>query len=168
MKWKNAHSLKKSYDKRRCKDITLPTKARIVKSMVFLVVMHGCECWTIKKAEGWRIDAFELWCWKGLLRVAWTARWSNWSILKKSVLNSHWKYGCWSWSSNTLATWYKELTNWKRPWCWEKLKAKEGGAAKDEMIRQHHQLNEHELEQTLGDSEGQGSLVCCSPWGCKS
>ena len=65
------------------RDITLPTKAHIVKAMVFPVVMYGCESWTIKKAECWRIDAFELWCWRSLLRVPWTARRSNQSILKE-------------------------------------------------------------------------------------
>ena len=64
-------------------DITLPTKARLVKAMVFPVVMYGCESWTVKKAEGQRIDAFELWCWRRLLRVPWTARRSNQSILKE-------------------------------------------------------------------------------------
>ena len=63
--------------------ITLPTKVRLVKTMVFPVVMYGCESWTVKKAECWRIDAFELWCWRRLLRVPWTARRSNQSILKK-------------------------------------------------------------------------------------
>ena len=65
------------------KDITLPTKVRLVKAMVFPVVMYGCESWTVKKAEGRRIDAFELWCWRRLLRVPWTARRSNQSILKE-------------------------------------------------------------------------------------
>ena len=65
------------------RDITLPTKFHLVKAMVFLVVMYGCESWTIKKAEHWRIDAFELWCWRRLLRVPWTARRSNQSILKE-------------------------------------------------------------------------------------
>ena len=80
---------------------------------------YGCESWTIKKAECWRIDAFELWCWRRLLRVPWTARRSNQSILKEIILNIHWK----DWCSNILATWCEELTHWKRPWCWERLKA---------------------------------------------
>ena len=73
----NLHSILKS------RDITLPTKVCLVKAMVFLVVIHGCESWTIKKAEHQRIDAFELWCWRRLLRVPWTARRSNQSILKE-------------------------------------------------------------------------------------
>ena len=67
----------------KSRDITLPTKVCLVKAMVFPVVLYGCECWTIKKAEHWRIDAFELWCWRRLLRVPWTARRSNQSILKE-------------------------------------------------------------------------------------
>ena len=81
-----------------------------------------------KKAERQRIDAFEL-CWRRLLRVPWTARRSNQSILKKLVLNIHWKDWCWNWNSNTLATWCKEPTHWKRPWCWERLKV--GGEGDD-------------------------------------
>ena len=73
----------------KSRGITLPTKAHLVKAMVFPVVMYGCENWTIKKDELRRIDAFELWCWRRLLRVPWTARRSNQSILKKSVLNNH-------------------------------------------------------------------------------
>ena len=67
----------------KSRDITLPTKVRLVKAVVFPVVMHGCESWTVKKAEHRRIDAFELWCWKRLLRVPWTAWRSNQSILKE-------------------------------------------------------------------------------------
>ena len=67
----------------KSRDITLPTKVRLVKAMVFPVVMYGCESWTVKKAEHWKIDAFELWCWRRLLRVPWTARRSNQSILKE-------------------------------------------------------------------------------------
>ena len=77
----------------KSRDITLPTKFHLVKAMVFPVVMYGCESWTIKKAEHQGIDAFELWCWRRLLRVPWTARRSNQSILKeiRSVLGVHWK-----------------------------------------------------------------------------
>ena len=75
----------------KSRDITLPTKVHLVKSMVFPVVMYGCESWAIKKAERQRIDAFELWCWRRLLRVSWTARRANQSILRKSVLSIHWK-----------------------------------------------------------------------------
>ena len=104
------------------RDITLPIKVHLVKAMVFPVVMYGCESLTIKKAEHWRIDAFEVWCWRRLLRIPWTARRSNQYILKESVLNIHWKDWCWSGNSNTLVTWREELTHWKRPWCWERLR----------------------------------------------
>ena len=97
--------------------------------MVFPVVMYGCRSWAIKKAEHQRIDAFELWCWRRLLRVPWTSRISNQSILKESVLGVHWKDWCWSWDSNILATWCEELTHLKRPWCWERLRA--GGEGHD-------------------------------------
>ena len=75
----------------KSRDITLPTNVHLVKPMVFPVVMYGCESWTIKKAEHQRINAFELWCWRRLFRVPWTARRSNQSILWKSVLNINWK-----------------------------------------------------------------------------
>ena len=87
----------KSYDQHsilKIRDITLPTKVRLVKALVFPVVMYGCESWTVKKAECRRIDAFELWFWRRLLGVPWTARRSNQSILGKSVLNTHWKHWC--------------------------------------------------------------------------
>ena len=87
----------------------------------------GHVSWTIKKAEHWRNDAFELWCWRRLLRVLWTARRSNQSILKEISPEYSLKDWCWSWNSNTVATWYKELTYWEKPWCWGKLKARGEG-----------------------------------------
>ena len=105
----------------KSRDITLPTNVCLVKATVFPVVMYRCESWTIKKAKRQRIDAFELWCWRRLLRVPWTAR--------RSILNIHWKDWCYSWISDTLATWWKALTHWKRPWCWERLRA--GGEGDD-------------------------------------
>ena len=112
----------------KSRDITLPTKVRLVKAMVFPVVMYGCESWTIKKAEHQRIDAFELWCWRRLLRVCWTSRRSNQSILKEinpeyslegQMLKLKLQYfGHLMWRANSL----------ERPWCWERLKAGgEGG-----------------------------------------
>ena len=103
----------------KSRDITLPTKIHTV----FPVVTYGCESWTIKKVKCQRTDTFELSCWR-LLRVLWTGRRSNRSILKEinpecSLEGLMLKF----WSSNTLATWYKELAHWKRPWCWERLKA---------------------------------------------
>ena len=111
----------------KSRDITLPTKVHLVKAMVFPVVMYGCESWTVKNAEHQRIDAFELWCWRRLLRVLWTARRSNQSILKEISPGVLWKEWCWSWNSSTLATWCKELIHWKRLWCWEQLKARGEG-----------------------------------------
>ena len=113
----------------KIRDITLPTKVRLVKAMVFPVVMYGCESWTVKKAEHRRIDAFEVWCCRRLLRVPWTARRSNQSILKEIspecsleglMLKLKFKY---------LVTWCEQLTHLKRPWCWERLKA--GGKGDD-------------------------------------
>ena len=94
----------------KSRDITLPTNVHLVKAIVFPVVMYGYESWTVKKAECWRIDAFELWCWRRLLRVPWTARKSNQPIPKEISLNILWKNQCWSWISNTLATWCEDLS----------------------------------------------------------
>ena len=103
------------------RDITLPTKVHLVKAVVFPVVMYGCESWTIKKAEHWRIDAFQLWCWR-LFRVPWTAR-SNQSILKEISHECTLEGLMQGWHTDSLATWCKEPTHWKRPWCGERLKA---------------------------------------------
>ena len=109
----------------KSKYLTLLTKVWIVKAMVFPVVMYRYESWTVKKAVHRRIDAFKLWCWRRLLGVPWTARRSNQSVLKEInteySLEVHW---CWSWSFNTLATWCEEPILWKRPWCWERLRAR--------------------------------------------
>ena len=150
----------------KSRDITFSTKVCLVKAMVFPVVMYGCESWTIKKAERWRIDAFELWCWRRLLRVLWTARRSNQSILKGSVLGIHWKEWCWSWNSNTLATWCKELTHLKKTWCWERLRA--GGEGDD---RGWDGWMASPTRWTWvwvnSGSDGQGGLVWCDLWGGK-
>ena len=111
------------------RNITLLTKIHLVKAMVFPVVMHGCESWTINKAEHQRIEAFELWCLRRLLIVLWTTRRPNQSILNEISPEFHWKDWCWSWRSNTLSTWCEEPTHWKRPWCWERSKA--GGEGND-------------------------------------
>ena len=109
----------------KSRDITLPTKVHLVKAMVFPVVMYGCENWTIKKAECWRVDAFELWCWRRFLRVPWTARRSNQSILKK---NSR-EYSLQGLMMKLKLQYFGHLMQRtdtlirKRPWCWERLKA---------------------------------------------
>ena len=116
---------KKSYNKpRQCikkQRHYFANKDPSSQSYDFPVVMYRCENWTIKKAEHRRTEDFKLWCWRRLLRVPWTARRSNQSILRKSTLNILWKD--WSWSSNTLATWWEELAHLKRPWCWERFRA---------------------------------------------
>ena len=148
----------------KSRDITLPTKIRLVKAMIFPVVMYRYESWTNKKAEHWRIDAFELWCWRRLLRVPCTAWRSNQSILKdilpeyslEGLMLKLQYFGCLMWRPDSL-----EKTLMGKDWRQEKR------MTEDEMVGWYHQLNGHEFEQTLRDGEGQGSLVCCSSWGCK-
>ena len=98
----------------KSRDITLPTKVRLVKAMVFPGVMSECENWTLKKTERQRIDAFELWCWRRLLRVPWTARRSNQSILKEISPGCSLEGMMLKLNSSTLATSCEELTRWKR------------------------------------------------------
>ena len=116
-----------------------------------------------KKPECWRIDAFVLWCWRRLLRVPWTARRSNLSILKE--ISPEYSLEGLRLKWNTLAISYEELTCLKRPWCWEDWRQEEKGTKEDEMVGWHYQLSGHEIEQIPGDGEGQGSLACCSPRG---
>ena len=113
----------------KSRDITLPTKVHLVKAMVFPVVMYGCEIWTVKKAEHQRIDAFDLWCWRRLLRVPWTVRRSNQSILKEISPGISLEGLMLKLNSSPLATSWEELTHWKRLWCWEELGA--GGEGDD-------------------------------------
>ena len=144
-------------------DITLPTKVHLVKAMVFPVVMDGCKNWTVKKTERQRIDAFELWCWRRLLRVPWTTRRSNQSVLKEII-------GRTDAEAETPILWPLDAKNWLigndldsgKDWMQE-----EKGTIEDEMIGWHHWLNGHEFEQALGVGDGQGSLMCFSLWGCK-
>ena len=98
-------------------------------------------------------------------REEWIKMWYIHTMENYSAL--HWKDWCWNCSSNTLATWYKELTHRKRPWCWVRLKQEKKGTTVDVTVGWHHQLNRLGFEQAPGDAEGQGSLACCSPWGCK-
>ena len=105
------------------RDVTLPTKVYLVKDLIFPVVMYGCESWTIKKAEHQRIDAVELWCWRRLLRVSWTARTSYQSILKEISPKYSLEALMLKLKLQFLAIGWEELTHWKRPWCWGRLKA---------------------------------------------
>ena len=151
----------------KSRDITLPTKVRLVKAMVFPVVMYGCESWTIKKAECQRIDAFELWCWRRFLRVPWTARRFNylhpkgdqsWVFIRRTDAEGE-----------TPKLWPPDVKKWligKDPDAGKDWR-QEKGMAEDGMVGWHHRLSGHECEQAPGVDDGQGSLVCCCPWGCK-
>ena len=149
----------------KSRDITLPTKVRLVKAMVFPVVMYGSESWTVKKAECQRIDAFELWCWRRLLRVPWTARRSNQSILEEispgcslegMMLKLKLQYfGHLMWRVDSL-----EKTDAGRDWGQE-----EKGMTEDEMAGWHHWLDGRESGWTPGVGDGQGGLACCNSWG---
>ena len=103
-------------------DITLPTKVHLVKAMVFPVVICGCESWTIKKAEPWRIDAFELWCWRRLLRVPWAARISNQSILKEINPEYSLEWQMLKLKLEHFGPLMQRTDSLERPWCWERLK----------------------------------------------
>ena len=113
----------------KSRDITLPSKVHLVKAMVFLVVMYGCESWNVKKADRQRIDAFELLFWRRLLRVPWTARRSNLSILKEISPVCSLERLMLKLKLQYLASCCEELTHWKRLWCWEGLRA--GGEGDD-------------------------------------
>ena len=147
------------------RNIILLTKVHLVKAVVFPLVMYRRESWTIKKAECWRIDPFELWCWRRLLRVPWTARSSNQSILKGInpdysleglILKLKLQYfGHLIWRTDSLE---KTLM----------LGKIEGRRRRgQQMVGWHHQLDGHEFEQAPKVGDGQGSLVCCNPWGRK-
>ena len=136
--------------------------------MVFPVVIYGCESWTVKKAEGWRIDAFQLWCWKRLLRVPWTTRRSNQSMLKEIspeysleglMLKLQLQYfGHLMWRADL----FEKIPDAGKDWGQE-----EKGTTEDEMVGWHHWFNGHGFGWTLGVGDGQGGLACCSSWGLK-
>ena len=150
------------------RDTALLTKVQLVKAMAFPVVTYGCENWTIKEAECWRVDAFELRCLRRLLRVPWTARRSNQSILKEIspeyslegleglILKLKLQYfGHLMGRTDSL-----EDSDAGKDW-----RQEEKGTTGDELVECHHWLDGHEFEQASGASDGQGSLVSCSPWG---
>ena len=148
-------------------DITLPTNVRLVKAMVFPVVMYGCESWTIKKAEHLRIDAFELWCWRRLLRVPWTARRSNQSILKGISPECSLEGLMLKLKLQHFGHLMQRADSFEKTLMLGKIKVGGEGDDKDEMFGWHHLLNGHEFEQAPGVGDGQGSLPCCSPWSRK-
>ena len=152
----------------KSRDITLPTKGHLVKAMVFPVVMYRCESWTWKKAEHWRIDAFKLWCWRRLLRVPWTTRRSN-QLIQKGINPKYSLEGLMLKLKLQYFGCLFDMKSWligKDPDAGKDWR-QEKGATEDEMVGWHHRLNGLEFEQTVGDSEGQKSLMCCSSWGCK-
>ena len=157
----NLYSILKS------RDITLPTNVCLVKATLFPVVMYGCESWTIKKAECWRIDAFELWYWRRLLRVPWTARRSNKSILEgvspeyslEGLMKLKLQYfgHLMRWSDSLEKTlMLGKIEGWE-----------EKGTTEDEMVGWHHWLNGHGFGWTPEVGDGQGGLACCGSWGRK-
>ena len=144
----------------KSRDITLPTKVRTLKAIVFPGVMYGCESWSIKKAESWRIDAFELWCWGRLLRDPWTARRSNQSILKEirpgySLEGLMLKLKLQHFG-HLIA---KSRLIGKDPDAGKDWRQEDKGMTEDEMVGGHHWFNGHEFEQAPGDGEGQGNLT---------
>ena len=151
----------------KSRDITLPIKVRLVKAMVFPVVMYRCESWTVKKAECWRIDAFELWCWRRLLRVPWTARRSSQSILKEispgcSLEGMMLKLKLQYFGHLMRRVDLLEDSDAGRDWG-----QVEKGTTKDEMAGWHHWLNERDSEWTPGVGDGQGGLARCDSLGFK-
>ena len=138
--------------------------------MVFPVVMYGCESWTVKQSERRRIDAFELWCWRRLLRVPWTARRSNQSILKEISLQWRVFIGGTDAEAEALILWpphVKSGLTGKDPDAGRDWGQEEKGTTEDEMAGWHHRLDGREFEWTSGVGDGQGGLACCDSWGCR-
>ena len=152
----------------KSRDITLPTKVCLVKAMGFPIVIYGCGSWTTKKAEHWRIEVFELWCWRRLLRVPWAANKIK-PVHPKG--NQSWIFiGRTDAEAETLILWPPDAKNWligKDPDAGKDWKQEEKGTREEEMVGWHYRLDGHEFEQALGVGDGQGGLACCSPWGCK-
>ena len=151
----------------KSRDITLPTKVRLVKAMVFPVVMYGCESWTVKKAERWRIDAFELWCWRRLLRVPWTARRSNQSILKKISPGCSLEGMMLKLKLQYFGHLMRRVDSLEKILMLGGIGGRRRRGRQDEMARWHHWLDASEFEWTPGVGDGQGGLACCNSWGRK-
>ena len=156
----------------KIRDITFPTKVCIVKTMVFPVVMYTCESWTIKKAEHQRTGVFELWYWRRLLRVPWTARRPNQSILMESHSKDWIVIGIFIGRTDTevptlwLPDAKSQLTG-KDPVAGKDRRQEDKGMTEGKMVGWHHWLNGHAFKQVLRDGEGQGNLTCFSPQECK-
>ena len=155
------------------RDITLLTNVHLVKALVFPVVMYRCESWTIKKAEHWRIDAFEPWLWRRLLGIPWSARRSNQSILKETnpeysleglILKLQLQY---------FGYLMQRIDSLEKTLMLGKIEGRRRRGLQRKrwldgiMVGRHHWLHGHEFEQTPRDGEEQGNLACCSPWGPK-
>ena len=152
----------------KSRDITLPTKVRLVKAMVFPVVMYGYESWTIKKVERWRIDAFELWCWRRLLRVPWTARRSNQSILKEISPGRFLEGLMLKLKLQYFGHLMRRVDSLEKTLMLGKIEGRRRmGMTEDEMVGWHHRLNGHVFGWTPGVGDGQGGLACCGSWGRK-
>ena len=152
----------------KIRDITLSTKVHLVEAMVFPVVMYGCESWTIKKAERRRIDAFELWCGRRFLRVPWTARRSNQSVLKE--ISPGYSLERTVVEAETPILWppdEKSQLIGKDPYAGKDWGQEEKQMTEDEMVGWYHWLNGHGFGWTPGVGDGQGGLACCSSSGCK-
>ena len=146
------------------RDITLPTEFRLVKAMVFPVVMYGCESWTVKKAERRRIDAFELWCWRRLLRVPWTERTSNQSIQKEICPGCSLEGLMLKLKLQYFGHLMGRADSMEKTLMLGKTGQEEKGTTEDEMAGWHHRLDGHGFGWTPGVGDGQGCLACCSPW----
>ena len=149
----------------KSRDITLPTKVHLVKAMVFPVVTYGCESWTVKEAECWRIDAFELWCWRRLLRVPWPARRSNQSILKEISPGCSLEGLMLKLKLQYFGYLMRRADSFENTLMLGGIGAGGEGETEDEMVGWHHWLNGHEFEQAPGVGDGQGVLACCGSWG---
>ena len=153
----------------KSRDITLPTKVHLMKTMVFPVVMYGCESWTIEKVKCWRIDAFELCCWRRLMRALWTDLKEIKPVHPKGTRSCIF-FGRTNAEAEAPILWPPDVKNWligKDPDVGKDWRQEGKGTTENEMVGCHHQLNGHEFEQAPGVGEGQGSLTCCSPWGRK-
>ena len=151
----------------KSRDSTLPTKVHLVKAMVFPVVMHGCESWNIRKSECWRMDAFELRCWRRLLRVPWASRRCNQSILKEINPEHTLERLMLKLKVQYFSHLIQSTNSLEKTLMLVKIEGKRRMRWQNEMVGLHHWFNGHEFEQALGDSEGYGSLACCSWRGYK-